>query len=149
MPTHLWMTDELRAFGDSVERFFAEDFQPNRNRWRDEGMIERAFWHKAGALGILGATLPEAYGGLGLSRHFDAVTYLEQAKIGDSGWGFSVHNIAAHYIVAFGTEEQKRHWLPKLASGEMVAAIAMTEPGAGSDLQGIRAPSEGLCVGLL
>jgi acyl-CoA dehydrogenase len=138
MPNHLWMTEDHRAFADSVARFFAEEFEPNREQWTADGVIPRTFWVKSGALGILGATIPEAYGGLGLSRHFDAVTYLEQTKAGDSGWGFSVHNIATHYILAFGAEDQKHRWLPKLASGEHVAAIAMTEPGTGSDLQAVR-----------
>ncbi|WP_299354874.1 acyl-CoA dehydrogenase family protein [uncultured Shimia sp.] len=138
MPNHLWMQEEHHAFGDSVRRFFDEEFQPHRDQWKGDGYIPKEFWQKSADIGILGATIPEAYGGLGLSRHFDAVTYLEQAKIGDSGWGFSVHNIATHYITGFGTEQQKEKWLPKLASGEMVAAIAMTEPGTGSDLQAVK-----------
>ena len=101
-------------------------------------MIPKSLWKKAGELGILGATFPEDHGGLGLSRHFDAVTFLEQTKAGDSGWGVSVHNIAAHYITAFGTEDQKARWLPDLASGDKIAAIAMTEPGTGSDLQAVK-----------
>lgn len=138
MPTHLWMQEEHTAFAASVRRFFDEEFQPHRDQWKEEGQVPRSFWEKSAEIGILGATIPEEYGGLGLSRHFDAVTFLEQAKIGDSGWGFSVHNIATHYITGFGTEQQKARWLPKLASGEMVAAIAMTEPGTGSDLQAVK-----------
>lgn len=138
MPSHLWMQDDHRAFADTVRRFLAEEFQPHRDRWKAEGCVERGFWKKAGDIGILGATIPEEHGGLGLSRHFDAVTFLEQAEIGDSGWGFSVHNIAAHYITAFGTEDQKARWLPALASGDKIAAIAMTEPGTGSDLGAVR-----------
>ncbi|MEQ9695016.1 acyl-CoA dehydrogenase family protein [Shimia sp. SDUM112013] len=138
MPTHLWMQEEHHAFGDSVRRFLEDEFQPNRDQWKKDGVVPKSFWEKSAEIGILGATIPEEYGGLGLSRHFDAVTFLEQAKIGDSGWGFSVHNIATHYITGFGTEQQKEKWLPKLASGEMVAAIAMTEPGTGSDLQAVK-----------
>ncbi|WP_127114578.1 acyl-CoA dehydrogenase family protein [Shimia sediminis] len=138
MPTHLWMQEEHHAFGDSVRRFFEDEFQPHRDQWKDDGHVPKSFWEKSAEIGILGATVPEEYGGLGLSRHFDAVTFLEQAKIGDSGWGFSVHNIATHYVTGFGTEQQKQKWLPKLASGEMVAAIAMTEPGTGSDLQAVK-----------
>ncbi|MGI3186340.1 acyl-CoA dehydrogenase family protein [Nioella aestuarii] len=138
MPNHLWMQDDHHAYADTVRRFLEEEFQPHRDEWKDLGKIPKAFWRKAGDLGILGATTPEDHGGLGLSRHFDAVTFIEQAKAGDSGWGFAVHNIAAHYIIAYGTEEQKARWLPKLASGEMVGAIAMTEPGTGSDLQAVR-----------
>ncbi|MFV0301180.1 MAG: acyl-CoA dehydrogenase family protein, partial [Paracoccus sp. (in: a-proteobacteria)] len=139
MTTHNWMTEDHRAFGETVARFFAEEFEPNREAWTDAGVIPRDFWRKAGDLGILGATIPEEYGGLGLSRHFDAVSYLEQAKAGDSGWGLSVHNIATHYILAFGSEDQKHRYLPKLASGEHIAGIAMTEPGTGSDLQAVKA----------
>ncbi|MDU8928003.1 acyl-CoA dehydrogenase family protein [Alisedimentitalea sp. MJ-SS2] len=132
------MTEDHRAFADSVARFFAEEFEPNREQWTEDGMIPRSFWEQAGELGVLGATIPEEYGGLGLSRHFDTVSYLEQTKAGDSGWGLSVHNIATHYILAFGTEDQKHRWLPKLATGEHIAAIAMTEPGTGSDLQAVK-----------
>ena len=138
MPSHSWMLEEHRAFGDTVRRFLDEEFQPHRDRWKEEGCIERGFWKKAGDVGILGATIPEDHGGLGLSRHFDAVTFLEQAQIGDSGWGFSVHNIVTHYITTFGTDDQKSRWLPSLASGEKIAAIAMTEPGTGSDLQAVK-----------
>ena len=138
MPTHAWMTDDHRAFADTVKRFLSEEFQPNRDTWKEAGMIPKDFWRKAGDLGILGATVPEEHGGLGLSYGFDVVTFLEQGRIGDSGWGFSVHNIATHYIAAYGTDQQRARWLPKLASGEMVAAIAMTEPGTGSDLQAVK-----------
>ncbi|MBU2942880.1 acyl-CoA dehydrogenase family protein [Shimia thalassica] len=138
MTHHLWMEEEHHAFGDSVRRFLEDEFQPNREQWKKDGLVPKDFWKKAGEIGILGATIPEEHGGLGLSRHFDAVSFLEQAKIGDSGWGFSVHNIATHYITAFGTEQQKAKWLPDLASGEKVAAIAMTEPATGSDLQAVK-----------
>ncbi|MDO6484108.1 acyl-CoA dehydrogenase family protein [Shimia thalassica] len=138
MTHHLWMEEEHHAFGDSVRRFLEDEFQPNREQWKKDGLVPKDFWKKAGEIGILGATIPEEHGGLGLSRHFDAVSFLEQAKIGDSGWGFSVHNIATHYITTFGTEQQKAKWLPDLASGEKVAAIAMTEPGTGSDLQAVK-----------
>ena len=138
MPNHLWMQEDHVAFSDMVKRFFADEFQPNRERWRNQGLVDRSFWKKSGELGILGATLPEEFGGLGLSRHFDAVTFIEQGLIGDSGWGFSVHNIAAHYIASYGTEDQKAKWLPQMATGEKIGAIAMTEPGAGSDLQALR-----------
>ncbi|MCP9482837.1 acyl-CoA dehydrogenase family protein [Shimia sp. CNT1-13L.2] len=138
MPTHLWMQEEHHAFADSVRRFLQDEFQPNRDQWKKDGLVPKEFWKKSAEIGILGATIPEDFGGLGLSRHFDAVTFLEQAKIGDSGWGFSVHNIATHYITAFGTDQQKEKWLPDLASGEKVAAIAMTEPGTGSDLQAVK-----------
>lgn len=138
MPNHLWMQDEHQAFADTVRRFFDEEFQPNREQWTNDALVPREFWKKSADLGILGATIPEEYGGLGLSKHFDVITLLEQAKAGDAGWGFSVHNITTHYITTFGTEQQKQKWLPQLASGDMVGAIAMTEPGTGSDLQAVK-----------
>ncbi len=138
MPNHMWMTQDHTAFADTVKRFLDEELTPKKDAWTEAGMVPKEFWQKAGALGILGATFPEEHGGLGLSRHFDAVAFLEQAKVGDTGWGLSVHNIAAHYVTAFGTEEQKARWLPDLASGDKIAAIAMTEPGTGSDLQAVK-----------
>lgn len=138
MPNHMWMNEDHTAFADTVKRFFDEEITPNKGAWTEAGVMPKSVWKKAGELGILGATFPEEHGGLGLSRHFDAVTFLEQTKAGDSGWGVSVHNIAAHYVTAFGTEDQKARWLPDLASGDKVAAIAMTEPGTGSDLQAIK-----------
>ncbi|WP_428248351.1 acyl-CoA dehydrogenase family protein [Ferrovibrio sp.] len=133
-----WLTDDHHAFGMTVRKFLAQDYEPHRVRWTDERRVPHAFWEKAGALGILGASTPVEYGGSGLSRSFDLVTYMEQGRIGDTGWGIGVHNIVQHYLVAFATEEQKQAWLPKLASGEWVGAIAMTEPGTGSDLQAVR-----------
>ncbi|MBO9474498.1 acyl-CoA dehydrogenase family protein [Shimia sp. R10_1] len=138
MPNHMWMTADHTAFADTVKRFMAEEVTPNNAAWTEAGVVPKDLWRKAGELGILGATFPEAHGGLGLSRHFDAITFLEQTKAGDSGWGVSVHNIAAHYITAFGSEEQQARWLPDLATGRKVAAIAMTEPGTGSDLQAVK-----------
>ncbi|WP_422048818.1 acyl-CoA dehydrogenase family protein [Shimia sp.] len=138
MPNHMWMTADHTAFANSVSRFMAEEVIPNNAAWSAAGVVPKDLWRKAGDLGILGATFPEAHGGLGLSRHFDAITFLEQTKAGDSGWGVSVHNIAAHYITAFGSEEQQARWLPDLAAGRKVAAIAMTEPGTGSDLQAVK-----------
>lgn len=138
MTAHPWMTEDHIAFADLVARFLREELDPHREEWTAQGVMPKAFWHKAGEKGILGATTPEANGGLGLDRYFDMVTVLEQARAGDIGWGFAVHNITTHYIMAYGTEDQKARWLPKLASGEMVGAIAMTEPGAGSDLQAMK-----------
>ena len=93
---------------------------------------------KAGEAGILGAAIEEAYGGAGAGISFDAITIYEQARCSDSGWGFGIQSIVIHYIRAYGTEDQKARWLPKLATGEMVAALAMTEPGGGSDVQSVR-----------
>lgn len=138
MPSHIWMRAEHTAFAETVKRFMDTEITPHKEAWNATGVVPKSVWHTAGDLGLLGATLPAAHGGLGLSRQFDAITFLEQAKAGDTGWGISVHNIAAHYIAAFGTEDQKARWLPDLASGAKVAAIAMTEPSTGSDLQAIQ-----------
>ncbi|WP_326522853.1 acyl-CoA dehydrogenase family protein [Sphingomonas sp.] len=130
---------ELRAFEDSVGRFF-ERHAPREvtERWRDQGFVDRAFWTKAGEAGLLGATVPVDYGGAGADFRYDVVL-LEQIKRHEvSGFAAGLHNvIVVPYVVAHGTEEQKRRWLPRLVSGELVAAIAMTEPDAGSDLQSI------------
>ena len=138
MPNHLWMQEEHHAFATSVRRFFDDEFQPHRDQWKDEGLVPKEFWTKAGDIGILGATIPEEFGGLGLSRHFDAVTFLEQAQLGASGRGCSVPNIATHCVTAFGTEQQKAKWLPQMASGEMVAAIAMMLSSGGSFRDAVR-----------
>lgn len=133
-----WLTDDHRAFGATVRKFLEQDYEANRARWTRERRVPREFWEKAGGLGILGASIPVEYRGSGLSQTFDLVTFMEQGRIGDTGWGVAVHNIVQHYVAAFATEEQKQAWLPKLASGEWVGAIAMTEPGTGSDLQAVR-----------
>lgn len=132
-----WMTDEHRAWRDAVRAFFAAELVPHQERWRAQGVVDRELWAKAGELGILGATIPEEYGGAGLPKSFDAVSIQEQGRTGDSGWGMPLQSIVSHYIQGHGTEAQKRRWLPLLASGERVAAVAMTEPGTGSDLQAL------------
>lgn len=137
-----WMNDDHVAYQDAVRQFLQAEVMPNKERWTEQGFVEREFWLKAGEAGLLGATIPEEYGGSGAARSFDAVTFLEQGRVGDSGWGFGVHNIVTHYLLAYGTEAQKKRWLPGLASGEFVGAIAMTEPGTGSDLQSVRTRAE-------
>ncbi len=135
-----WMTEELDILSDHAARFYAAEMVPNEARWQEQGHVDRDFWRKAGAAGILCASVPEEYGGAGASFFHEAVLITEQFRAtGVSGFSNSVHSqISAHYILNYGTEEQKRRWLPKMSSGEMVAAIAMTEPGAGSDLQSVR-----------
>ncbi len=135
---HDWITDDHRAYADSVRRFFAEEYQPHRAGYEEAGLVAPAFWRKAGAMGILGASAPEEYGGQGLPRTFDLVTFLEQCRIHDMGFGASVHGIVMHYVIQLATDEQKQRWLPRLISGDLIGAIAMTEPGTGSDLQSIR-----------
>lgn len=129
---------EHDQFRDSVRRFFERELIPNLNRWEEEGIIDRAFWTKAGEAGLLCPTVPEQYGGPGLDFGFNAVIDEELAYAGSTA-GITLHSdIVADYLVAYGSEEQKKHWLPRMVSGETATAIAMTEPGAGSDLQGIR-----------
>ncbi|GAB3398894.1 acyl-CoA dehydrogenase family protein [Massilia agilis] len=133
-----WMTAELEGFRDAVRRFVAHEIAPHQERWREQQHVDRDLWNKAGDMGLLLADIPEEYGGSGGSFAHMAVVFEELAYAGDMNFGLHVHAIVAHYLLNQGTEEQKRKYLPKLASGEMVAAIAMSEPGAGSDLKGIR-----------
>ena len=108
-------------------------------RWREDGPVERAFWREAGQAGILGVSIPEEYGGGGADFRYDAVLIEQVARKDVAGFGLSLHNcIVTPYVLAHGTEDQKRRWLPRLCSGDLVAAVAMSEPGAGSDLQAIR-----------
>ena len=131
-------TEEHQLFRDQVRRFFAAELTPHLDRWEEEGIVDRALWIKCGAAGLLCPTVPEAYGGLGLDFGYNAVIDEELAYAGSSA-GITLHSdIVADYIVHYGSEEQKRHWLPRMISGETPTAIAMTEPGAGSDLQGVR-----------
>jgi alkylation response protein AidB-like acyl-CoA dehydrogenase len=130
--------DDHYMFRDAVRRFLAQELTPHLDRWEEEGIIDRDFWTKAGEAGLLCPTVPEEYGGPGLDFGFNAVIDEELAYAGSTA-GITLHSdIVADYIVAYGSEEQKSHWLPRMVSGETATAIAMTEPGAGSDLQGIR-----------
>ena len=137
-----WTREEHGMFADMVGRFYDDELVPNLEKWIDQGVVDRDFWHRAGAAGIMGGAIAEDYGGSGGGYGFDAIAVYEQGARGDAGWGFSIQSIVMHYIAAFGTEEQKARWLPKLVSGEMVASIAMTEPGTGSDLQSVRTTAE-------
>ncbi|RLK62289.1 acyl-CoA dehydrogenase [Actinokineospora cianjurensis] len=135
-----WMDDDLDAFRDLARTFCEKELTPNSERWIENKQVDRELWTKAGEVGLLCLSIPEEYGGGGGNFAHETVLLEEQARAGDSGWGVSLHNgIVAHYVLAYGTKEQKHAWLPRLASGEWVGAIAMTEPGAGSDLQGIKA----------
>jgi len=133
-----WMTEELELFGDSVGRFLKTEFVPNQARWDKQGYIDREVWNAAGDMGILCASVPEEYGGAGGDFRHEAVLNIEMTRAMVK-FGIGVHNgIVAHYILSYGSEEQKRHWLPRMATGELVAAIAMSEPGVGSDLKSVR-----------
>lgn len=133
-----WPEDEHHMFAESVSRFYQDELAPNIETWADNGVVDRAFWTKAGEAGILAGSIDEAYGGVSGGLGFDAIALYEQGAVGDMGWGLAIQSIVTHYIQGYGTEEQKQKYLPKLASGEMVGAIAMTEPGTGSDLQAVR-----------
>lgn len=133
-----WMNDELRVLQEAVQQFYQKEFSPHYDRWLEQGMVDRDAWNKAGAMGILCASIPEEYGGGGGTLAHDAVIIQEQSRAGLIGFSNAVHScVLAHYILAYGSEEQKMNWLPRMASGEMVGAIAMTEPGAGTDLGAI------------
>jgi alkylation response protein AidB-like acyl-CoA dehydrogenase len=130
---------EHEDFRKTVGRFFAEEVVPHREAWEAQQHVDRKLWNKAGELGLLCATMPEAYGGLGVDRTYSVILMEEQSYAGDSGVGFSLHSdIVANYINNFGNETQKKKWLPPMATGEIIGAIAMTEPGTGSDLQAVK-----------
>ncbi|MDE2156253.1 MAG: acyl-CoA dehydrogenase family protein [Xanthomonadaceae bacterium] len=133
------MSDEHRMLQESATRFFREQWAPREAAWREAGMMDRGAWREAGDNGFLCASMPEAYGGGGGDFGHEAALILAQGEAGISGFGGSVHSgIVAPYILHCGTEQQKQRWLPRLATGELIGAIAMTEPGTGSDLQGLR-----------
>lgn len=130
---------EHEAFRETVRRFYENEVVPNIEKYEQQQHVDRELWKKAGELGLLCATMPEQYGGSGVDRLYSMILIEEQAYAMDSSTGFSLHSdIVANYIFNFGNEEQKQHWLPKMATGEVVTAIAMTEPGTGSDLQAVR-----------
>jgi acyl-CoA dehydrogenase len=134
-----WMDADLDAFRELAHAFCQKELAPHHERWAQAKQVDRELWRKAGEVGLLCLSIPEEYGGGGGTFAHEAVLLEEQAYAGDDAWGNAVHSgIVAHYFNAYGTEEQKRRWLPRLASGELVGAIAMTEPGTGSDLQNIK-----------
>ena len=130
---------EHEAFRETVRKFYAKEVVPNIEKYEQQQHVDRELWNKAGAMGLLCATMPEAYGGSGVDRLYSMILIEEQAYAMDSSTGFSLHSdIVANYINNFGNEAQKHYWLTRMASGETVTAIAMTEPGTGSDLQAVR-----------
>jgi acyl-CoA dehydrogenase len=132
-------TPDHEAFRDAFRRFMDKEIAPFHAKWEEQGYVDRAVWHKAGDNGFLCMTMPEAYGGVGADKLYSVVQMEELARGGFSGIGYGLHSeIVAPYILHYGTEAQKHKYLPRLASGEMVGAIAMSEPAAGSDLQGIK-----------
>lgn len=132
--------EDIAIFEDAVGKFF-DEHAPEETvaKWRKNHCVDRDMWTKAGEAGLLGLSTPEEYGGAGGDYRHEVVLMEQLGKKGVDGFGASLHNaIVMPYIVHYGTEEQKRRWLPRMATGELVSAIAMTEPGAGSDLQGIK-----------
>ncbi|MGE0061644.1 MAG: acyl-CoA dehydrogenase family protein [Xanthobacteraceae bacterium] len=139
LPRPRWMTEDLVLLEEQARRFIDAEYVPHLERWHDKGMYEREVWTKAGEAGLLCATMPEEYGGAGGHFGHEAVINRELSLAGFDSFGAPLHSgIVAPYILHYGTEDQKKRWLPKLATGELVGAIAMTEPGTGSDLQGVR-----------
>jgi acyl-CoA dehydrogenase len=134
-----WMNEDLQIFDGEARKFLERECLPHSEKWIKQQHVDRAVWRKAGEAGLLCASTPEEYGGAGGTFAHEAVIIDHLGKLGIDGWGITLHNaIVAPYIFHCGTEEQKRRWLPRLASGELVAAIAMTEPGTGSDLQSVK-----------
>lgn len=134
-----WLTDDVVALGELARAFFAEHAVPRQRAWARQGHVDRALWRRAGELGLLGASVPERHGGGGGTLAHDLVVFQEQVRVGEHGFGNSMHSgVVAHYLDAFGTPEQKARWLPGMCAGELVGALALTEPDAGSDLRALR-----------
>lgn len=132
-------TADHEAFRDTVRRFIEKEIAPNHAQWERDGVVPRELWHKAGAAGMLCCTVPEEYGGIGVDYLFDVVVFEEMARSGFTGPGFLIHcDLVATYIKSFGSEAQKKQWLPKMVSGHAIGSLGMTEPHAGSDLKAIR-----------
>ena len=132
-------SEEHNIFRESVRRFYEEHIVPHHAQWEKDGQVSRDAWHEAGRQGLLCMPIPEEYGGAGADKLYSIIMMEEQARAGTSGPGFGLHSeIVAPYILNYGTEEQKKNYLPRMARGEIIGAIAMTEPGAGSDLQGVK-----------
>lgn len=130
---------EHEAFRDTVRKFIDKEISPYHADWEEKGVVPRELWLKAGAAGLLCCTVPEEYGGLGLDYLFDVVVFEEMARSGFTGPGFLIHcDLVATYLKSFGTEDQKKQWLPKMVSGEAIGSLGMTEPHAGSDLKAIK-----------
>ena len=133
-----WVDEEIAIFRDVVARFVEAEMVPNDEQWRKRQHVGKEIWRKAGAMGMLCTDIGAQYGGVGGDFRHEAVLYEETARRGISGFGQGVHSICAHYLENHGTEEQKHRFLPRMASGALIGAIGMSEPTAGSDLQGLR-----------
>jgi long-chain-acyl-CoA dehydrogenase len=139
LPPPTWMTDDVVMLEDQARRFIAAEYVPQLDAWNEHGMYDREVWTKAGAAGLLCPAIPEQYGGAGGTFAHEAVISRELSLAGFDSFGAPLHSgIVAPYILHYGTEEQRQRWLPKLVTGELIGAVAMSEPGTGSDLQGVR-----------
>ncbi len=137
--TPYWRGGDVAMLADMTEKWMAAEIAPHYEAYEEAGIVPRAKWEAAGAAGLLCASIPEEYGGSGGTYAHETAIIEAISHVGVDGFGIGLHNaIVAPYILHYGSEEQKRKWLPKMATGELIGAIAMTEPGAGSDLQGIR-----------
>ena len=135
--------EDHEAFRQSVRQFLLKEVAPNAKQWQEDGIVPKSIWPKAGEVGMLCPTAPVEYGGLGLDFGYNAIVDEESAYYGGAATGFSLQSdIVVNYITSYGSEEQKKHWLPKMISGEVITAIAMTEPGTGSDLRGMKATAK-------
>ena len=134
---HRWMDEDIEAFREQVRRFIVGELSPHMDAWRRQGYIPREVWRPFGQMGFLMPEVPEEFGGAGVSLAYQLVVQDELAKA-EIPANTGVHNLVAHYLLDYGTHEQKQRWLPRLASGELLAGIALTEPGCGSDLKALR-----------
>jgi acyl-CoA dehydrogenase len=139
MTTRGLFNEEHELFRETARRFIEAEISPHHAQWESDGCVPRELWRKAGAAGLLGCSIPEAYGGAGADELFNFTLIEELARSGFTGPGFPVHNeMVMPYILAFGTEEQKQKWLPPMTRGEVIGALGITEPQAGSDVRGIK-----------